>query len=139
MKGFQQDMANNYVNNEELLNEIIIFRENDVLSEKLGEMILVIAKNYSTKGRFCNYTWREDMVSEAVLTCCKYLKNFNPEKSSNAFAYVTKICHNAFKGYIKKENKHSKIKDNLFNSFREDVIYYSLKGIDYTQYKQKEE
>lgn len=124
-----------YVNNQDLLDKIKDYKDSDKFSDELGKMIFDIAKNYACKGNFSGYTWKEDMVSEAVLTCCKYLKNFDADKSNNAFAYITKICHNSFKGYIKKENKHSKIKDILYNGFVEYELIYEEKSIDYTEFK----
>lgn len=109
-------MAKNYVNNGELLLEIDDYQSTDVMSERLGEILLNIANQYSSKGNFSGYTWREDMVGEAVLTCVKYLKNFNREKSNNPFAYITQICYNSFVNYIKTQRKHSTIKDSLYKN-----------------------
>jgi DNA-directed RNA polymerase specialized sigma24 family protein len=110
----------NYVSNSELLIEIGEYQESDVMSEKLGEYLLRIADQYSSKGSFSGYTWREDMVGEAVLTCVKYLKNFNREKSNNPFAYITQICRNSFVNYIKIQAKHSGIKDTLYKNMMEN-------------------
>lgn len=100
-----------YVKNKDLIVEVIKFKEDGAASEELGRMLLDIATKLSTKGSFIGYTWRQDMISEAVLTCIKYLKNFNPEKSNNPFSYVTQICKNSFIAYIKKQRNHKKIKD----------------------------
>jgi len=106
-----------YVKNKDLIVEVIKFKEDGVASEELGQMLIAIATKLSTKGNFSNYTWRQDMISEAVLTCIKYLKNFNPEKSQNPFAYITQICKNSFKAYIKGQNKHSVIKDSCYKYY----------------------
>ena len=139
---------NNYVSNKELLEELTKFKATcryDVdgkyivgsgkLSDKLGKMLLLIAHGLSSKPNFNGYTWKEDMIGEGLLVICKYLHNFNPEKSSNAFAYVTQYFYNAFIAYITKQKKHSYIKDQLFiRSGIEDEL-----GIDYEQYKQNVE
>lgn len=106
-----------YINNDDLLKEVIIYRETGRASEVLGKMLLTIAENFSSKGNFSGYTWKKDMESEAVLTCLKYLKNFNPELSTNAFAYITQIYNNSFKLYIKDQNKHSSIKDLCYKGY----------------------
>jgi DNA-directed RNA polymerase specialized sigma24 family protein len=124
-----------YVRNKDLIPEIQKFNESDQISEELGRMLLLIAKNLSNKANFINYTWKEDMVQEAVLTCCKYLKNFDLEKSKNPFAYITTICSHAFVNYINKQKRHSDIKDTLFHN-RQDLEdgygLYQTKAIDYT-------
>jgi hypothetical protein len=130
-------MAKNYINNNDLLAEVILFKSTGVMSENLGKMLLTLANNYSSKGNFVGYTWRGDMVAEAVLTCVKYLKNFNPERSSNVFSYVTQICKNSFKLYIKDQNKHSKIKDICFNTMddfmKDNEFAYMQKSVNYEQ------
>lgn len=56
------------------------------------------------------------MIGDGVYTVCKYLKNFDTEKSKNPFAYITTILTNAYIGQINYNKKHSKIKKALFDS-----------------------
>ncbi len=124
-----------YVRNKDLIPEIENFTETGRISENLGRMLLLIAKNLSHKSNFINYTWKEDMIQEAVFTCCKYLKNFDLDKSNNPFAYITTICNHAFVNYINKQKRHSEIKDTLFNNrseLEDEVGIYTYKAIDYT-------
>jgi len=92
-------------------------------------MLLAIANHLVTKGNFNRYTWKKDMVSDAMYVCIRYLRSFNPEKSSNAFSYVTQIINNAFKAFLKNEKKHSFIKDKCFNRSQD-----LLENIDETKY-----
>lgn len=124
-----------YVKNKDLIPEIEKLSETGVMSEELGLMVLTIARNLSNKGNFINYTWKEDMIQEAVFTCCKYLKNFDLEKSKNPFAYITTICSHAFVNYINKQKKHSDIKDICFNGkelVEDDSSAFMYRAIDYT-------
>ena len=125
-----------YVRNKDLIPEIMKMNESGVISEELGRMLLLIAKNLSNKGNFINYTWKDDMIQEAVLTCCRYLKNFDLRKSNNPFAYITTICNHAFVNYINKQKKHSEIKDKCFHNrefvTEDETLTYSHKAIDYT-------
>ena len=127
--------TNSYINNQDLLLQVIMFKEKGVASEELGKMLLDIANHYCTKGNFSGYTWKKDMVGDAVLTCLKYLRSFNPEKSSNAFAYVTQICKNSFRAYIKMQKKHMSIRDICYDRYTEIVesgdYYFNLNSIDY--------
>lgn len=108
-----KDSGNYYLDNNNLTREIIDFKKTGFASEKLGKYLLLIANNLSSKGNFHGYTWKHDMVSEAVLTCIKYLRNFKAGKT-NAFAYVTQICRHSFIAYIKQEHKHSEIKNTCY-------------------------
>jgi len=126
---------NYYVTNEELLPEMRKFRETGIASEELGRMFMKIANNLSNSGNFAGYTWKRDMVCEALLTCIKYSKNFDPEKGKNPFAYLTQICRHTFINFTKKQKKHSIIKDQCYkgaDKFTEKHSdCFACKGINY--------
>ena len=43
------------------------------------------------------------MICDGIENCVQYIENFNPEKSSNPFAYFTQIIYYAFLRRIQKE------------------------------------
>lgn len=60
------------------------------------------------------------------------MHNFNPEKSNNAHGYINMICSHAFLQYVQKENKHGKMKQDLYD--RKDEFMQSSEeelAIDY--------
>ena len=126
-----------YVDKKELLFEMAKYKETGVASEELGEMINAIATNFASKGSYSGYTWKDDMIQDAVLTCLKYMHNFDAEKYKypNPFGYFTTIVCHSFLNYIKKQKKHSEIKDICYKkiSLLEDNYndYYLIKAIDY--------
>ena len=81
------------------------------------------------------------MVSSAVLTCLKYLKNFDPEKEKypNPFAYLTRIIINAFKAYLKQHYSHINIKQECYNKMHLVDESDPCKSIDYTELKKWDE
>ena len=83
------------------------------VSEELGSILYNIAHNLSYKMNFINYTFREEMVSDAVENCLLYIDNFDPEIGVNPFAYFTQICYFAFVRRIQKEGKQTEIKEKL--------------------------
>ena len=114
-----------YVNNKEMLEEFKKYKQTGKISDKLGDMFIKIAKNLSNKPNFIGYTWKEEMIGEAVLTCIKYSKNFDPEKSTNPFGYISRFCYNSFIEYINKQKRHSTIKETLYdNKELVDKYYY---------------
>jgi hypothetical protein len=124
-----------YVDPVELLEEVKLYKSSGKCSERLGALLLLMARNFSSKGNFAGYTWRADMVSEGVLTVVKYLRSFNPEKSSNAFSYITQILTNAFRLTIINEKKNIHIKNicyysSLHNPLDEESSYV-MKSLDY--------
>lgn len=104
-----------YVDNKKLFAAIVEYRKmlkkakGDVrppVPEYIGECILKIATRLSHKPNFASYSFREDMISDAIENVLLYLHNFDPEKSKNPFAYFTQICHYAFIRRINREKQH---------------------------------
>jgi hypothetical protein len=113
-----------YVNNKDFLDALIKHREAcakaleegkepPIVSNYIGDCILKIANHLSYKPNFINYSYRDDMILDGVENCIQYLHNFNPDKSSNPFAYFTQIIYYAFLRRIAKEKKQSYIKGKL--------------------------
>lgn len=131
---------NKYITNKEILLFVKEWKETDVMPEGLGEAFLMIATNLSNKNNFIGYTWKDEMIAEAVFTCVKYFGNFDPDKSKNPFAYITRICYNSFVNSIKKQNRHGQMKQDLYDQ-KDDVDHHSFftyKSIDYTDLLRKE-
>lgn len=127
-----------YIRNKDLLPEIVKYKETGIIGEELGLMIQRIAINYSNRGNFAGYTWKEDMISDAIVICFSYMHNFDPKKQKrpNPFSYFTTVIHNAFINYIKKQKKHSDIKDVCYKKHHlideeNEFYHYAIKGIDY--------
>ena len=113
-----------YVNNKEFLQAMIVYKklcmdaeesgdEKPLVSNYIGECFLKIANHLSYRPNFINYTFRDDMISDGIENCLQYLGNFNPEKSTNPFAYFTQIIYYAFVRRIQKEKKQTIIKNRL--------------------------
>lgn len=97
----------NYVNNSDLRAEILLYRESGKISHNLGKMLLLIAKGVSGMSWFRRYGHHiDDLRQEGVVAAIKALKKFNPEKSQNAFAYLTQCMFHQFQAYLKKKYQH---------------------------------
>ena len=113
-----------YVNNKEFTEAVAEYNEKVKLAESkgktppkmsnnIGECIYKIATRLSTRPNFINYTYRDEMICDAIENCIQYIGNFNVEKSNNAFAYITQICYYAFLRRIQKEKKQVFIKQQM--------------------------
>ena len=125
--------SEHYVNNKELLQALIVYREkvahakeNDLpkprITNYLGECFLKIATHLSYKPNFVNYMFRDDMISDGIENCVQYIHNFDPEKSKNPFAYFTQIIHYAFLRRIQKEKKQLDIKTKIIERSGYDEV-----------------
>lgn len=92
----------------------------------VGRCIMQLIDNYGRKGNWRGYTYLDDMKSEATLTCCKYMANFNLERSSNAFAYFTQLIHNSFLFVLSKEKQYAEIKNNSVSEANVDNDYNNI-------------
>ena len=116
-----------YVDNAMFLEEMIeykrqyyISKNNDeelpIISEYLGSVFLKIAQRLSFRPNFINYAFKDDMISDGIENCLHYIHNFNPDKSTNPFAYFTQIIYYAFIRRIQKEKKQLYIKYKTMDS-----------------------
>ena len=91
----------------------------------VAECMMKIANRLSSKPGFMNYTYKEDMVGDALESCLRYIHNFNPAKSNNAFAYITQIVHNAFIRRIQKEQKQTYVKMKIVQDTSFEDSYHT--------------
>jgi hypothetical protein len=92
------------------------------VSNYIGECILKIANHLSYKPNFINYSYKDDMILDGIENCIQYIDNFDPNKSSNPFAYFTQIIFYAFLRRIAKEKKQSYIKNKLIREMPFEVF-----------------
>ena len=118
-----------YVDNKKFLEEMKKYRKKVLsarnrnhrdpkINDYIGECFLKIAEGLSHKGNFVRYTYREEMVMDAVENCLKAIENYNLEVATrtgkpNAFAYFTQIAWYAFLRRIQKEKKQTVIKQRM--------------------------
>ena len=86
-----------------------------IVTDYIAECFLKIAEGLSHKSNFIRYTYREEMVMDAVENCLKAIENYNLETATrtgkpNAFAYFTQITWYAFLRRIAKEKKQQDVK-----------------------------
>lgn len=128
-----------YVNNRQFSEAVVEYcklaseaKENNqqvpIVPNYVAECFLKIAEGLSHKSNFIRYTYREEMVMDAVENCLKAIENYNIETATrtglpNAFAYFTQISWYAFLRRIAKEKKQQdvKIKYIALNGFEEYV------------------
>ena len=127
--------SEHYVNNKEFLYAIVAYKASIKEAEEkgepkpritnyLGECFLKIATHLSYKPNFVNYMFKDDMICDGIENCVQYINNFNPEKSSNPFAYFTQIIHYAFLRRIQKEKKQLEIRQKIIErSGFEEVMH----------------
>ena len=123
----KSEKSNHYVNNKEFSGAVVEYVNSvntakgvgepaPIVTEYIGTCFLKIAEGLSHKPNFSCYTYRDEMVSDAVENCIKAINNYDVTKTTrtgnpNAFAYFTQISYYAFLRRISKEKKHQDIKE----------------------------
>ena len=141
----KKKVTQHYVDNKKFLEAMVIYRdkvnnakENNKtkpdVTNYIGECFLKIANHLSYRPNFINYTYRDDMISDGIENCLQYMDNFNPEKSTNPFAYFTQIIYYAFIRRIQKEKKQTLVKQKMIANAGVENIMDQLEGDD-SQYR----
>lgn len=112
-----------YVNSKEFEDEIRNFYNSGNITHKLGDSLNKIANGLSYAPNFLNYSFKDEMVGDAIVKMFAALKNkkFKIDCGFSPFSYFTTIAFHAFINRIKKEKKHHEV----INEYR-DKVYSEL-------------
>jgi hypothetical protein len=115
-----------YVNNREFSYAVVDYvksvmkaeEDNDplpIVPDYIAMCFMKISQGLSHRPNFIRYSYREEMVMDAVENCLKAIRNYNIDTITrtgkpNAFSYFTQICFFAFIRRITKEKKQQDIK-----------------------------
>lgn len=95
----------------------------DDIGNKLGESIYKIATGLSFAPNFINYSYKDDMVGDAIVKMFSALKSkkFDLSTGNNPFSYFTTIAFHAFINRIKKEKKQRQVVSDY-----QEMVYEEL-------------
>jgi len=127
--------AEHYVDNKVFLDALIQYKKQiqEALANEqprpkvpnyIGECFLKIATHLSYRPNFINYMFREDMICDGIENWLRYVDNFDPEKSTNPFAYFTQIIYYAFIRRIEKEKMQLKIKNKILDQSEYSEVFF---------------
>jgi hypothetical protein len=114
----------NYINPTVFKNQISKFYKTDFFDDPLAESIQQIAQRLSYAPNFINYTYKEEMIGDAIIKMIQALRahKFDLSLGKNPFSYFTKIAFHAFCNRIKKEKKEMETILNYQESEIEKLI-----------------
>lgn len=110
-----------YVDNEKFLKALVDYKlqckdaqtkglPEPPIPNYIGECFIKIAEHLYRKYNFVKYTYKDDMIGDAIENCLRYFRNFDETVSQNPFAYFTQITTYAFIRRTKSEKKQTYIK-----------------------------
>ena len=128
------DKPINYISNDEFLRILIEYSNNKEVNtdlpcpEEIARYFLMISTRLANRWNFSGYTYKEDMISEGVLCCLKYMDNFNPSISTNAFGYFTQLIFRTFQQILNTERKHRNIKIDYQDKITNEELFVRMKN-----------
>jgi hypothetical protein len=97
-----------YVDPEKFKQAITDYYVTGVCNDYLGSCLNKIAEGLGYNGKFINYSYKDDMIGDALIKMFSALKRkkFDVNTETSPFGYFTTIAFHAFINRIKKEKKH---------------------------------
>ena len=100
-------------------------KENDGARMKMpdyvAECIMKMSRRLCSTPRFSGYSFKDEMIQNAILAAVKYAHNFDGSRFDNGFAYVTSILFSHMVITIKKEKKMYETKMQMIQQMAEEV------------------
>jgi len=109
-----------HVKNKDLREELIKSKAQDKLTDEAINMFMLMAKKFATNFTYIYEEDKQDCIAVAIMDCYLYWRGYDPEKSANAFAYITQIVKN---GFAKAWRKLHNIPKSKFISISSNNIY----------------
>lgn len=100
-------ITKNYVNNKDFLAALVAYKAacqeaeaagkiKPKIPDYIGSCVWQIATRFATKPNYSGYSFKDEMIMDAVENCLLYINSFDANKSSNPFAYFTTVVWRAF-------------------------------------------
>jgi len=102
----KKDTSNHYINNREFTAEMIKCKELGELTPRAIQYFILLVERTILKLKYNNPLDKEDCKQSALMDLCKYWRNFDPSKSTNAFSYFTQFVKNGVAKEYKKIHRH---------------------------------
>ena len=87
-------MGKHHVKNADLRAELIKSKAQGELTKEALDMFIIMSKRFADKLTYVYEDDKKDCIAGSIMDCFKYWRGYNPEKSDNAFAYITQIIKN---------------------------------------------
>lgn len=132
MRHYMARRSTEYINNRDFQNALLKRKESvdyaklnglpiPELDKYLCESILHICRRLIYRPNFINYTYKEEMIGDAIFCCITNVDKYKCE-FDNPFAYFTQCAWNAYVAVIKREKKQTKTKAAIFQSVSTEFL-----------------
>ena len=104
--------------------QLVTYYKTGAGEDLLAESVSKIAYGLSYSSNFINYTYKDEMIGDALVKMFTAVKNhkFDVTSEYNPFSYFTTIAFHAFINRIKKEKKHTEAINEYKSRFYEQEL-----------------
>jgi len=125
----------NYLNNNNLRPQIKLSQERyrgsnqpdkttaSCMTPELVKMLMTLVNRYASRSNWRNYTYLDDMKSEALISLLTGALKYDEKTSPNAFGYLTQFIYHSFLTTLEKEKKVRDIRDDILEENGLDPSY----------------
>ena len=105
-----------YLTSDDIYEEWKKYKETGVVSEKMGEQMLTLARHVMEHRKFVRYSqeMKDEMVQDGVLKILKNIHNMKSEFRKSFFNYWTRCVFTAAVVYLAKHYKRVNLKRQLY-------------------------
>jgi DNA-directed RNA polymerase specialized sigma24 family protein len=116
-----------YIDPVEFKQQLVDYYKSNINEEIIATSISKIAYGLSYSSNFINYSYKDEMIGDAIVKMFTAVKNkkFNVDSEYNPFSYFTTIAFHAFINRIKKEKKHAEALSEYKSRFYEQEMMNS--------------
>jgi hypothetical protein len=119
------------------------------ISNRLAQMFMMLAEQYSHRGNWRNYSYRDEFVAHALMHLSQVGLQFDEARSSNPFSFFTQVTKHCFTRVLNLEKRNQNIRDDLLimagampsftkqidNEFEQRDSYDKIDGADTEEVK----
>lgn len=89
----------------------------------IAECFMKIAKHLSYHHWFRGFSYKDDMIGDAVEACIRYCKSFDVNKTKEPFSYFTRTCWQCFRHRCDLEYSETLLKGELLSDMAIDTMF----------------
>jgi DNA-directed RNA polymerase specialized sigma24 family protein len=116
------DTKRHYVDKKELVAEVAKSQKQDQVTEELAEMFIKIVNGVAHRfGNLQYYGIGDDVKQDCLLLLIQKYKNFDLERKSSCFAFMTTIVFNQMRYQVGKAKKYKERHDEMSKRVKEYV------------------
>lgn len=111
----------NFIDNKAFFEEIVKYqdsvlkarnegKDDPIVPDVIGKAIMLLCTRLGDRPNFINYSYKDLMISDAVLACLVALQKFDRNRTENPFAFFTQVSWYAFINRISIEKAEQYVK-----------------------------